>query len=182
MQYDDLMERQLSTEEIFNGRLLQVYRDAVALPDGSTAGREYIRHVGAVCVVAVTDQGQVVVERQCRYPMGKVVLEIPAGKLDSKEEDPLSAVRRELREETGAEAKNWISLGEFYPTPAYSDEVIHMYLATGLSFGEAHRDNDEFLSVELIPFDELVNEIQHGRVPDGKTQAAVLRAAYHFQP
>lgn len=176
----DLEEKQLISEKVFDGRLLKVYSDDIVLPNGAKAYREYIKHVGAVCVVPITDDGKVIVERQWRYPMGKVLLEIPAGKLDSKEEDHESAARRELREETGAIAKDMIYLGELYGTPAYSDEVIYMYLATGLTFGERELDEDEFLTVETIPLADLVDEILQGNVPDAKTQAAILRAAAYL--
>ena len=176
MNYQDFSENMLLSEPIFEGKLLHVFKDTVSLPNGGTSTREYIRHVGAVCVVPLTENGQVLVERQFRYPIGKTTLEIPAGKLNSKSEDPEEAIRRELREETGADAGELIALGEFYPAAAYSDEVIHMYLARKLTFGESHPDDDEFLSVELIPLEELVREILAGNVPDAKTQAAVLRA------
>ena len=170
-----LTEKKISSDEIFNGKLLHVYNDTVLLPDGNNATREYIRHIGAVCIVPLTDDGQVVVERQFRYPMDEVTVEIPAGKLNSKSEDHESAARRELLEETGATAQKMIYLGEFYPACAYSDEIIYMYLAKGLSFGSDNPDEDEFLTVELMPLEELVSEIMKGNIPDGKTQAAVLR-------
>lgn len=171
-------EEKLSSQKVYEGKLLHVYQDMVSLPDAKTASREYIRHVGAVCVVAVTDDRQVIMERQWRYPMGEAVWEIPAGKLDSKQEDPMLAAHRELREETGAIAQEMVYLGQYYPTPAYSDEVIHMYLATGLTFGETERDEDEFMTVETVPLDTVVSAIHEGLVPDGKTQAAILRAVH----
>ncbi len=171
---NELTEEKLSSEQVFNGQLLKVYSDEIKLPDGKRGGREYIKHVGAVCVVALTDDNKVIVERQFRYPMQEIILEIPAGKLDSKDEDPLLAAKRELKEETGAVAERMTYLGKFYPTPAYSDEVIHMYLAEGLSFEEQSLDDDEFLTVELMPIDDLVNAILEGKIHDGKTQAAVL--------
>jgi ADP-ribose pyrophosphatase len=167
-------EKTLSSENVFSGRLLNVFNDSIELPDGNVANREYIKHVGAVCVVALTDDNKVIVERQYRYPMHEVTLEIPAGKLDSKNEDPLEAAKRELREETGATADKMTYLGKYYPTPAYSDEVIHMYLAEGLKFGEQSLDDDEFLSTELVSISELADRIVSGEVPDGKTQAAIL--------
>ena len=167
-------EKTLSSENVFSGRLLNVFNDIIELPDGNVANREYIKHVGAVCVVALTDDNKVIVERQYRYPMHEVTLEIPAGKLDSKNEDPLEAAKRELREETGATADKMTYLGKYYPTPAYSDEVIHMYLAEGLKFGEQSLDDDEFLSTELVSISELADRILSGEVPDGKTQAAIL--------
>ena len=169
-----LEEKMLNSKNVFSGKLLNVFTDAVELPNGSNAGREYIKHVGAVCVVALTDDNKVIVERQYRYPMQEVTLEIPAGKLDGKYEDPLEAAKRELMEETGAVAEKITYLGKFYPTPAYSDEVIHMYLAEGLHFEAQSLDEDEFLTVELVPINELADQIMAGNVPDGKTQAAVL--------
>lgn len=171
----DLREETISSQNVYDGKLLHVKCDSVRLPGGNTSTREFIRHVGAVCVVAVTDDERVVVERQYRYPMDEVILEIPAGKLDSKSEDPLIAARRELMEETGVTAENMEYMGKYYPTCGYSDEVIHMYLATGLTFGERRLDEDEFLNVELMPLCELVSMIMDGKVPDGKTQAAVMR-------
>ena len=176
MKFSDLSEKKQDSEEIYSGRLLHVFRDTVELPNGKNTTREYIRHVGAVCVVAITDDGNVIVERQFRYPFGREILEIPAGKLNGKDEDPAKAAARELLEETGAVAGELVSLGEFYPTPAYSDEVIHMFAARKLTFGDDCLDDDEFLNVGLMPLDELVSEIMCGNVPDGKTQAAVLRA------
>lgn len=171
---EKLDETRLTSEQVFDGRLLKVFSDEIMLPDGNKAGREYIKHVGAVCVVALTDDGQVIVERQYRYPMQEITFEIPAGKLDGKEEDPLEAAKRELREETGAVADKYTFLGKFYPTPAYSDEVIYMYLAEGIRFEEQSLDDDEFLIFETVPIKDLADEIISGKVPDGKTQAAVL--------
>ena len=172
----DLTERQLGSKLIFDGRILHVYDDAVELPNGQTASRELIRHVGAVCVIPVLDDGRVVVERQYRYPVGRVLTEIPAGKLDSPDEDPAEAARRELREETGYTCDELIPMGAFYPAPAYSSEKIHMYLARGLHKGPQELDQDEFLSVKRIPLKSLARQALTGRIPDIKTQAAVLRA------
>ena len=176
MEYPELTEKGIGSEKVFEGRLLHVYRDTVSLPNESTSTREYIRHNGAACVVPITDDGCVLMVRQYRYPVGQALLEIPAGKLDSKNEDPFDAARRELKEETGAEAAEWICLGDFYPTPAYTDENIVMFVAKGLTFGENCLDDDEFLAVERVPLDTLVEDILAGRIPDAKTQAAVLRA------
>ena len=173
----DLIERQLDSKLIFDGRILHVYDDTVSLPNGHTASRELIRHVGAVCVLPLTDDGNVIVERQYRYPIDQVITEIPAGKLDSKEEDRLDAAKRELWEETGIRADSWTDMGLYYPAAAYSDEKITMYLAQGLHMGEQHLDDDEFLNVELVPIEDVVEEIVSGRITDGKTQAAVLKAS-----
>lgn len=172
---DELREVQTASKRIYHGAILDFYTDTVRLPNGHTAGRELTRHVGAVCVVPMTDDGRVIVERQFRYPLDKTILEIPAGKRDSKDEPPEEAARRELREETGIEPKELICLGTYCPAAAYSDEVIWMYLARGLTYGEQKLDDDEFLSVEAMPLEALVQEIAKGNVPDGKTQAAVLR-------
>ena len=172
---DELREVQTASKLVYHGAILDFYTDTVRLPNGHTAGRELSRHVGAVCVVPMTDDGRVIVERQFRYPLGETILEIPAGKRDSKSEPPEEAARRELREETGIEPKELVCLGTYYPAAAYSDEVIWMYLARGLTFGEQKLDDDEFLSVEAMPLETLVQEIARGNVPDGKTQAAVLR-------
>ena len=172
----ELRETQLSSREIFDGRILHVFEDTVRLPNGAAASREYLRHIGAVCVIPVLEDGSVLVERQYRYPVAQVLTEIPAGKLDAKDEEHLLAAHRELREETGATAERWTSLGLFYPACAYSDEAIEMYLAQGLHFGERHLDADEFLNVARVPLTELVEEVMAGRIPDAKTQIAILKA------
>ena len=145
------------------------------MPNGKSAVREVIRHVGAVCVVPLTDAGEVICVRQYRYPAGQVMLEIPAGKLDSKWEDRQTAALRELREETGARCERLTSLGAFYPAPAYSDELIDIYLAEGLSVGETDPDEDEFLDVVRVPLRELVDMALRGEIVDAKTQMAVLK-------
>ena len=172
-----LGEKTISSECVFDGCILHVIKDNVALPNGNEATREVIRHIGAVCVVPVTDDGQVVMERQYRYPIDTVISEIPAGKLDSKDEDRLEAAKRELKEETGYSADKWVDMGIYYPAAAYSDERITMYLATGLHKGEQKLDEDEFLNVEIIPIENLVDDIMSGRITDGKTQVAILKAA-----
>lgn len=172
----ELRETQLSSREIFDGRILHVFEDTVRLPNGAAASREYLRHIGAVCVIPVLEDGSVLVERQYRYPVAQVLTEIPAGKLDAKDEDHLLAAQRELREETGATAERWTSLGLFYLACAYSDEAIEMYLAQGLHFGERHLDADEFLNVARVPLTELVEDVMAGRIPDAKTQIAILKA------
>ncbi len=172
-----LREVQTESRKVFDGVLLHVRQDTVRLPNGASSIREVIRHVGAVCVIPVTEDGGVIMERQYRYPLDRVILEIPAGKLDAPEEDRLSAIRRELREETGYTADEWIPLGDFHPAPAYSDEYITMYLARGLHPGKQALDADEFLDLYTIPLAELVREVMDGRISDAKTQVAVLKAA-----
>lgn len=172
-----LTERHLSTEEIFQGRIMHIIRDTVALPDGKETTREVLRHRGAACVIPLTDEGEVLMVRQYRYPIGSVLTEIPAGKLDSADEDPLSAAKRELREETGATADIWLDLGVFYGAPAYTDEAVHMYAAKNLHFGAQQLDPGEFLDVCRVPLEELVAQTLNGEITDGKTQVAVLKLA-----
>lgn len=175
--YENLTEIQTSSEEIYDGVILHVYKDSVTLPNGNPAGRELIRHVGAVGILPVTYDGRVYIERQYRYPLDAVITEIPAGKLDSKSEDRLEAAKRELKEETGITADEWTDIGVYYPAAAYSDEKITLYIAKGLHFGDQKLDDDEFLNIEAIPLSQLVDEVMTGKITDGKTQVAILKAA-----
>ena len=170
-----LEEVKITSKEIFDGHLLHVYKDTVELPNGKEASRELIRHIGAVAVVPLTDDGNVIVERQFRYPLGQVITEIPAGKLDSFDEDRLEAIKRELREETGYVADEWMELGDYHPAAAYTDERITLYLATGLHKGERELDEDEFLDVIEVPLIDLVKDVATGKITDGKTQVAILK-------
>lgn len=177
-EFENLREDRVSSQEIFDGAIVHLYKDTVTLPNGKPAFREVIRHIGAVAVVPVTDDGKVIVERQFRYPLNQVITEIPAGKLDSFTEDRLAAAKRELEEETGYTADTWQELGDFHPTAAYCDEKITLYLATGLHQGDRHLDEDEFLNVVAVPMETLVADIMAGRITDGKTQTAILKAHY----
>ena len=133
-EFENLQETKLSSQPIFDGDVLHIYKDTVRLPNGKTSTREYTVHHGAVCILPLLENGDVLLERQFRYAMREVLTEIPAGKLDYIGEDPHEAALRELREETGAVASELIPLGPFYPTCAYSTEVIHMFLARGLTY------------------------------------------------
>ena len=175
--FENLTEVKTDSQEIFDGVILHVYKDTVQLPNGKPATREVIRHVGAVGVIPITEDGNVIVERQFRYPLNRVITEIPAGKLDSFTEDRLSAAKRELEEETGYTATEWIDMGDYYPAAAYCDERITLYLARGLSLGQRHLDEDEFLNFESVPLSQLVEDVMAGRITDGKTQVAILKAA-----
>lgn len=173
----ELAEVKVSSEDIFSGRILHLVNDEVRLPNGETSSREVIRHIGAVCVIPITDDNEVIVERQYRYPVEEVLTEIPAGKLDYKDEDRLEAAKRELREETGYTADAWTDLGIFYPAAAYSDEKITLYMARGLHAGERDLDEDEFINVVKVPINDLIEEVMAGRITDNKTQMAIMKAA-----
>ena len=171
----NLEEKQIKAEYMYKGRIINLRRDEALLPNGNTALREVIEHPGGVCVAAITENDEVLMVRQFRYPYSEVVLEIPAGKRDSADENPLKCGKRELREETGATAANFIPLGELYPSPGYCGEVIWLYAASGLSFGNQDTDEDEFLEVEKIPLKKAVEMIMNGEIKDAKTQAAILK-------
>lgn len=168
-------EKQLKEEYLYKGKIINLRRDEALLPDGSTAIREVVEHPGGVCVAALDENDNLLFVRQFRYPYMETTLEIPAGKRDKGGEDPLLCGKRELREETGAVAKNYISLGELYPTPGYCGEVIYMYAATDLTFGECDPDDEEFLAVERIPLEKAVEMVLSGEIKDAKTQTAVLK-------
>lgn len=174
-EHDDLYEEPVSSEEIFNGKIVHLFQDTVRLPNGKPAVREVMRHPGAVAVVPIDEDGNVILVRQYRYPFAKALLEIPAGKLDAGEE-PEQCARRELEEETGMKADEWIPLGQYYPSVAILDERLYLFLARKMTRSAPHPDEDEFLSVETIPLGTLVDMILQGQVPDGKTQVAVLKA------
>ena len=172
---NDLVEKQTCREKIYDGAVLRVVKDMVVLPNGGEAVREFCMHVGAVAIIPVLDDGRVIMERQYRYPHGRVFFEIPAGKLDFSGEDSLSAAKRELREETGAVAKSYTFLGELDTTPAITDEKIRMYLAEDISFGERELDEDEFINLQFVPLKELYADVMAGKIKDAKTQVAVLK-------
>lgn len=173
----NLKEETLTREYRFNGRIINLRTDRVRLPNGAEAGREVVEHPGGVCVAPLTDDHELLFVRQYRYPYEEVVLELPAGKRDKNGEEPLECGKRELQEETGAIAAEYISLGEVYPSPGYCDEIIYLYLAKGLDFGEARPDEDEFVEVERIPLERAVEMVMSGEIVDAKTQIAVLKTA-----
>ena len=171
----ELYEKQLASKQIFDGKVVKLFVDDIELPNGKGAFREVVRHPGAVCVIPITDEGEVIMVRQFRYPFSSVLLEIPAGKLEIGE-DPLDAVKRELEEESGVVAENVEFIGMTYTTVAFTDEKIYTYMATGLSYTESHPDEDEFLEVVKIPLDTLVEMVMTGEIKDSKTQVAILKA------
>lgn len=171
----DLIETELSSAAVFDGVLLHVRRDEVRMPDGRTAVREWIAHPGAAVVIAVLDNGKLLFERQFRYPLRRIFLELPAGKIDSSEH-ALDTAKRELREETGYKARHWRHLGTMHPCIGYSDEKIEMFLANGLSFVGSGRDDEEFLEVvELAPVEAML-AVRDGEITDAKTVTALLWA------
>ena len=170
-----LIETCAASKSVFEGKVLHVYVDDINLPNGGVGFREYIKHIGAVAVLPLTDDGNVICVRQYRYAVGEVTTEIPAGKLDSPDEDPREAALRELREETGAVCKELTYLGTYLASPAILDEKINLYLARGLDFGATDPDEDEFIDVVQIPLAEMVERVMKGEILDGKTQLAVLK-------
>lgn len=168
-----LFERHRSGQQVFDGRLLDVRCDQVVLADGTPASREYVVHPGAAVVVPILDDGRLVMERQFRYPVGRVMLEFPAGKLDAGE-PPLQCARRELAEETGYRAREWAVAGRMHNAMAYSTEVIHVLFARGLSAGERALDAGELIDLALLHEHELDAAAADGTLTDAKTLVALL--------
>lgn len=170
-----LREVGLDSEEVFSGRLLRLKRDRVRLPDGKQATREYVVHPGAVLMIAELDSGGLLFERQFRYPLDRVFLEFPAGKIHPGE-DILLTAQRELQEETGYVARDWHHLGVIHPCIGYSDERIEIFFARGLSHVGHALDDGEFLEVVELGLDEALEAVRDGRLTDGKSVAGLLWA------
>ena len=167
------MERRIGGEQVYDGKLLKVYRDEVEVDGAGNSAREYILHRGAVCVAALDAEKNLWFVRQFRYPLGRDTLELPAGKLEA-EEDPAEAAARELSEETGFTAEKLEKIGSILPSPAYTTEEIFLYLATGLAPGPMHPDEGEMLEAFPLPLEEAARMVRDGRIKDAKTVAAVL--------
>ena len=163
-----LREERVTGDDIYSGIFLKMKRDTVSLPDGQQAVREYLTHPGAVAIVALLDDGRVLLERQYRYPIAKACIEIPAGKLDPNE-NPLLCAQRELAEETGYTAKKWSYIRRIHPVISYSTEFIDIYLAEGLVPGASHLDEEEFLDVFAAPLEQLIAWVEEGEITDVKT-------------
>ncbi|MDN5507372.1 MAG: NUDIX hydrolase [Comamonas sp.] len=172
-QESHLIEHSIKSELVHQGSFLQVRLDTVRLPHGGQATREYVVHPGAVVVIGLLDDGRVLLERQFRYPVGRVMTEFPAGKLDAGEQ-PLVCAQRELLEETGYSAREWAYAGPMHLAIGYSDEVIHIFFARGLTAGERQLDADEFLDVCSMTPAELLDGVRGGQVTDAKTLSCCL--------
>ena len=171
---EHLVERRVKSESVYEGHFLQVRRDEIRLPSGKMAVREYIVHPGAVMIVPIADDGQLVVERQHRYPLDRVLLEFPAGKLDP-DETTLHCAQRELREETGFQAREWAYAGRLHNAPAYSNEFIEIWFARGLVAGAQQLDDGEFLEVQTMAEASLFALAASGELTDAKTMVALLK-------
>ena len=180
----ELSEVITAEDTMFSGLIFDVNRIHATLPNGHESARDVVRHRGAVAVVALTDDGRICLVRQYRTALDRVTVEIPAGKLDPGE-DPLTCAKRELLEETGMVADRMAFLTTLATTPGFTDERIHLYMATGLTFGPAHPDEDEFLNVDLVPLDELIDAVLDGRIEDSKTVCGALicdAVAHRLEP
>ena len=170
----ELTEKTLNSKVMFEGRILKMMVDDVELPDGSTSFREIVGHPGGVCVAPIDDDNNLYFVKQYRYPYHEIVLELPAGKFE-KGMSPLDNGKRELKEEVGAEGYSFISLGQVYPSPGYTQEIIHLYACKIKNIGNQQLDQGEFLNVEKIHIDKAVEMVLNNQLPDSKTQIAILK-------
>lgn len=170
-----MQEKKIESRLIYNGKVLDLKLDTVELPNGKEANREVVVHPGAVTIAALTQNNEILLIRQFRYPAGEILWELPAGKLE-RGEDPLACAKRELSEETGYAASEWMSLSTFFTTPGFSDEIMYLYLAKGLYNERLEADDDEFIELHQIPYNEAVNLINRGEIKDAKTIIGILLA------
>ena len=171
-----LQEETLTSNTVYEGKIFTILHDTAKLENNETATRDVLVHTGGVCVIPVTENNEIFMVKQFRYPFRDVTEEIPAGKLE-KGENPYDCGKRELLEETGCTCTEYIPLGEIYPTPAYNTEIIRVYLAKGLHYEKQNLDEDEFLDVEKIPLADAVQLVMDGKIKDAKTQIAILKTA-----
>lgn len=174
------LEKQILKNTVFEGKIVSVRSDVAELCDGTQVTREVAEHNGGVCIVPVDQDGSVYCVRQFRYPLMEELLELPAGRLEPGE-DPESCARRELSEETGLAPGSMVSLGFMYTSPGWSTETLHLYLATDLTHGIAHLDPGEFLAMERMPMEELLDQIARGGIRDAKTIAGLLKAQQYLK-
>ena len=173
----NLIEKYVDGKVVFDGKIIRLEHWQVELPNGHLALREVACHPGASAVVALDEEGRIIMVQQYRAPVGRLTLEIPAGKLDSADEDPLECAKRELSEETGLLADSWKKLTVLETTPGFCNERIHLYLATGLKQGETHPDEDEFVATTRMPLAEAVARVMNGTFRDGKTALGIMMAS-----
>ena len=171
----EFFEKQIEARTVYKGLIVNVRHDIAELQNGELVDREIVEHPGGVGIVPVTNDNKVLMVRQYRYPMEEELLEIPAGKL-SEGENPFDCAVRELSEETGCTAGRYVDLGASYPSPGYCKEILHIYLALDLQFGEMHLDENELLSVEPVAIDELIDKIMANELPDGKSIIGIMKA------
>ena len=171
-----LTEKTLEQEYLFHGKIIQVRLDKAELENGAVVNREVVEHPGGVSVAALTDQNELLFVRQFRYPYSQILLELPAGKLE-KGEDPFEALKREQQKETGTTGKDYIFMGNLYPTPGYCNEIIRLWACRVDSWGEQNPDDDEFIEVERIPLEKAVEMVLNNGIEDAKTQVGILKAA-----
>lgn len=173
----NLVEKKLSSESVFNGVLLHVHRDEVELPNGHKSVREWIQHPGASAIIPLLPDNQIILVKQYRYPVGQVVLEVPAGKLDKVGEDPIECAKRELSEETGYTAGKFWKLTTIATTVGFTNEYIHLYAATDLTPGKIHTDPDEFINVVKVPLTAALQMVESGKIFDAKSVVSILLLA-----
>jgi len=171
----ELAEKTVESKVVYQGKVLSLRLDDVTLPNGKSSKREVVEHAGAVTVVAVTNEQKVLLVKQYRYPVGEVLLELPAGGLNQGEA-PLKCAKRELKEETGWEATDWEELPTFYTTPGFTNEKMYLFLAKNLTYTGQNLDEDEFIQVVSVPLDETLNMIQRGEIRDAKSIVGILLA------
>ena len=176
----DFYEKLIETETLYRGLIVNVRRDVAEMQNGALVPREVVEHPGGVGIIPVTHDNKVLMVRQYRYPMEEELLEIPAGKLDAGE-DPLQCAIRELSEETGCTAGKIVDMGAIYPSPGFCRETLFLYLALDLEHGEMHLDENELLSVEAVPIDELIEKIMANELPDAKSVIGIMKAKKYLE-
>ena len=176
----DFYEKQIDAKTVYEGLIVNVRSDIAELGNGKHVRREVVEHPGGVGIIPVTHDNKVLMVRQYRYPMEEELLEIPAGKLDDGEA-PIDCAKRELYEETGCKAGKIVDMGEIYPSPGFCRETLYLYLALDLQHGDMHLDEDEFLSVEAVDIEELIDKIMANELPDAKSIIGILKAKRYLE-
>ncbi len=177
---DPLKEVQISSKSIYHGNLLDLYEDEVRLPDGQTSTREYVKHQGAAALLPVFSNGDLMLVKQFRYPLGQTFLEVPAGKIDP-DEAPEKTATRELEEETGLRCSKWAELDYFYPSIGYTNEIIYLYVGWDIEEKTQQIDDEEFLQKKRVPFNQAHQMVLNGEITDSKTALIILKAAHWWK-